>query len=135
VSHYVHVLLAVSELHRALLFLQLIVQMQTFIPPGSSQSDILKKPEHLLSFIKSVLKSAGAEQFGDSSSPGSPGKKFASLGFEDLRIVEEKDDELAADSDDEDADTADEEMIATAINLLLSLLESSPSSCSSIATC
>lgn len=108
-----------------LLYLQLILQMQTQLATDDSASSILNKPDHILSFIKHALESA--------ASPIVPRKKErrsdgGGLHLEDLRIVEEAEDAGASegDSDDEepqsDAST-DDEMVTTSLNLLLSILE------------
>jgi hypothetical protein len=96
--------------------------MQAHIPPGSSHSDILKRPVQLLSFIKTVLESARADA--TSTVDMRAERREHAVRIADLCIVEETDEDAASDSDDEDAETVDEEMITTAINLLLSILES-----------
>jgi hypothetical protein len=96
------------------------VQLQVQIPPGSERSDILKKPEQLLSFVKGALETAA------SKAPASAAAQSPSTPFDlqDLRIIGEPPEDETNDSDDEDEDTGDEDITSTAINLLLSLLES-----------
>ncbi len=87
-------------------------------------SNVLKKPEHILSFIKHALEHPGQPQQGGAKrSPSDAG-----LRMEDLRIVEDEPDELdGGDSDDEDPDAGNEEtvddMTSTAVKLLLAVLE------------
>ena len=107
-----------------LLYLQLILQMQTQLATDDSASSILNKPDHILSFIKHALESAAP------STP-SPVKERRSgsggLHLEDLRIVEKDEAEIEdGDSDDEEPESgasADDEMVTTSLNLLLSILE------------
>lgn len=122
-------ILTSNRLRSTLLYLQLVVQMQNQISAGDSSLDILKKPDHVLSFIKHALQSsqrnAPVEQ--------APSRPTASdrLKLEDLRIVdvnEEEDTASEGDSDDEDEPSvpregSDEEMTSTALTLLLSILE------------
>jgi hypothetical protein len=96
------------------------VQLQVQIPPGSERSDILKKPERLLSFIKGALETASSK----AQSQQTRHPEAGSLRLHDLCIVEESATEDFGDSDDEDEDAGDEEIVSTAINLLLSILES-----------
>lgn len=109
--------------NRTLLFLQLIMQMQNEMSGDRPATNILNQPQHILSFIKHAL---------ESSQPTVDESKSSSqtFGINSLRIVPETKNE-GGDSDDEDdeddetnpAGRRDEEMTATAINLLLSLLE------------
>ncbi|KAF8890687.1 armadillo-type protein [Infundibulicybe gibba] len=88
------------------------------VSEGTSSSNILCKPMHMLLFIKHVLE----------SSPTSirlQRRRLKELHFKpDVKNVEEEDE---GDSDDDtpgaDIVTRDDEMIETAINLLLSILE------------
>lgn len=109
---------------RTLLYLQIIIQMQTQLSDRKSSSNILYKPAHLLSFIKHVLEPVdpGPRKKHEEAKSGSVFR----LGESRLREVE---DELV-DEGDSDDDTpgseiigADHEMIETALNLLLSTLE------------
>lgn len=115
--------------------MQLIVQMQTQLADDPSSTNILKKPEHILSFVKHALDSAIAEL--SSSESYKPTKR--GLNLESFRIVDDslsEDEDLYpdADSDDERDDalvgesTADDEILPTAINLLLAILEGHSSS-------
>jgi len=102
--------------------------MQTQLATGDPASSILNKPDHILSFIKHALESAAS-----AAAPPAPTKGRANGGglhLEDLRIVEEDEDEVPeaeeGDSDDEEPELAgsgDDEMVATSVNLLLSILE------------
>lgn len=110
---------------RTLLYLQLIVQMQAQLSDNNPSANILSKPEHILSFVKQILETSHtAVPDGQASDE----RESDGLGLRDLRIVPERDELLTdGDSDDEDADDntfADDEIAVTAINLLLSLLES-----------
>jgi hypothetical protein len=106
--------------------------MQTHMAEGPSSINILKKPGHILSFIKHVFDTTQGSLL--------PANKTRSttqggLGIADLRIVDEdnSDDELFIDGDSDDEDDGDitsaeilppdDEMTTTAINLLLSILE------------
>ncbi|KAI0036174.1 hypothetical protein K488DRAFT_41568 [Vararia minispora EC-137] len=121
-----------SDPVRTLLYLQLIVQMQTQMAGDSPSTNILKKPEHILSFIKHVLEPVAAGSFGS----GQVRKTVKSgLGLEDLRIVgNDLDDDqlLDGDSDDEHdpleshSTPTDDEMVVTTVNLLLAILEANP---------
>lgn len=119
-------------LFRTLLFLQLIVQVQTQMSKdGPSSSNILSKPEHVFSFIKHALQSDSTLQNPESKT--GPNKPIVRQGMtmDDLRIVprEEQDENLDMDGDSDD-ETPDQEvaqpnndMTITALNLLLSVLE------------
>lgn len=114
---------------RTLLYLQIIIQIQTQLSGSDASSNILSKPEHILSFVKHALDAANAPAPEvDASSPGRHPRNSSGLRMEDLRLVPE--DEVVSDEGDSDDDTpgeelisADDEMTETAINLLLSLLE------------
>ncbi|KAM5540366.1 hypothetical protein V8D89_005824, partial [Ganoderma adspersum] len=112
---------------RTLLYLQLVVQMQQQLSSDDTLG-ILKKPEHILSFIKQVLAPRQSE-------PSKMGTGQAGgLRVEDLRIVpEESEDELEdGDSDDEEegiegtTERPGHDMKSTAVKLLLSVLEANP---------
>ncbi|KJA30045.1 hypothetical protein HYPSUDRAFT_125960 [Hypholoma sublateritium FD-334 SS-4] len=101
----------VKTLHK----LQIIMQMQKRLSEGTT-SNILQKPDHLLSFIFHVLDAAGMTlQAGTDAGP----PRRPRLPVEDT--LED------ADSDDEAPDSEvigpDDELIETAITLLLSILE------------
>ncbi|KAF8524594.1 hypothetical protein BU17DRAFT_74714 [Hysterangium stoloniferum] len=107
---------------RTLLYLQLIVQMQSQL-----SETVLSEPEHILSFIKSALSLAPTPR--PSAKP--PMKK--GLRLSDLRIIEPEEEIDRADSDDEDdldelgeSGGKKDEMTITAITLLLSVLEGNP---------
>ncbi|KAL1660635.1 hypothetical protein GGF50DRAFT_62802 [Schizophyllum commune] len=108
---------------RTLLLLQLVLQMQTKLS-GDATSGFLKRPAHILAFIKHTLESLDADKNKTSEKPDVTDKRL-----ETLRIVplEDGEDEAAADSDDEDENentvSPDDEMLETTVNLLLSILE------------
>lgn len=107
---------------RILLYLQIIVQMQRQLSEGTT-SNILKKPQQLLSFIYHVLESA--------ASPHSEARQTEQSGLEErLKIISttpEVEEVEEGDSDDDmpDSETLrpDDELVETAISLLLSVLE------------
>lgn len=117
---------------RTLLFLQLIVQVQTQMSKdGPSSSNILSKPEHVFSFIKHALQSDSTLR---SPEPKTGPKRLSvrqGITMNDLRIIprEEQDEDLdiGGDSDDEtpnqEGTQPENEMTITALNLLLSVLE------------
>jgi hypothetical protein len=117
---------------RTLLFLQLIVQVQTQMSKdGPSSSNILSKPEHVFSFIKHALQSDTTLQSPESQTGQKRLNVRQGMTMDDLRIVpkEEQDGDLDMD-DDSDDETPDQEvaqpnneMTTTALNLLLSVLE------------
>lgn len=95
--------------------------MQTQLSNESSTTNILRKPEHILSFVKHVL---GSYATPGTSSTLNKAKQSRGLGLEDLKIVDEAEDFEDGDSDDEPAELAgDHNMFGTAINLLLAILE------------
>ena len=118
-------------MYRTLLYLQLIVQIQDQLSSGDSAFDILKKPDHILSFIKHALQTATQKPAENSKPPAS--KAQTGLKLEDLRIVDVEDDEDSddideGDSNDEDEPSApregsDEDMTSTALNLFLAVME------------
>ncbi|TDL29980.1 hypothetical protein BD410DRAFT_817858 [Rickenella mellea] len=122
---------------RTLLRLQLILQMQTQLIDSASSTNILKKPTHILSFIKHALESGTSV---GESRQGGANKDSRSLRIADLRIVPEDDNDdmsnlppSGGDSDDEEEEVPGlegvqpgDEMSVTAINLLLALLEAHP---------
>ncbi|KAG8218849.1 hypothetical protein J3R82DRAFT_4528 [Butyriboletus roseoflavus] len=112
---------------RGLLYLQMIVQMQTELSDDSSTTNILRKPEHILSFIKHAL---GSQVVHGTPSTLQKTEHSRCLGLEDLKIVDEAEDFGDSDSDDEPgdlgSDQAENNMTGTAINLLLAILEANP---------
>ncbi|KAF9483931.1 ARM repeat-containing protein [Pholiota conissans] len=97
--------------------LQIIMQMQKRLSEGTT-SNILRKPDQLLTFIFHVLDAASLTLHGE----GNANVTVASPS------IPKQDDLLEeADSDDEDPDSEvigpDDELIETAITLLLSILE------------
>ena len=111
-----------------ILYLQLIMQMQSILTNAAGSPDVLQKPEHILLFVKHVL--ASTEK---SHSPGKLARnpQTTTLNMQDLRIVEEDHNDLSddADSDDEIPEThgilgeAEMTETAAAVNLLLAVLE------------
>ncbi|KAI9458406.1 hypothetical protein BJY52DRAFT_1204364 [Lactarius psammicola] len=111
-----------SDPLRTLLFLQLIVQVQTQMSKdGPSSSNILSKPEHVFSFIKHALQNDST--FQNPESKTGPKKPSVRLGMtmNDLRI-DDSDDETP----NQEGAQPNSEMTITALNLLLSVLEANP---------
>ncbi|KAJ3558366.1 hypothetical protein NM688_g970 [Phlebia brevispora] len=120
-----------SDPMRTLLYLQIIMKLQTQSESGESSFNILKQPEQILSFVKNALDSGREERTGPESKARKQSHEGLSLA--DLRIVEEEDEDEEpgeeGDSDDEGGGGGidlDEEMTSTALNLLLSVLEANP---------
>ena len=92
-----------------------------------SSSNILSKPEHILTFIKHALQSDTTQDAASSVDP-SPRQ---GLTMDDLRIVpkEDPDDDSGTEGDSDDETPSlqgarpNDEMTITALNLLLSVLE------------
>jgi hypothetical protein len=101
------------------------MQMQTQLAETAGPSNILSKPEHILSFIKHALTSVTTSQ--PPTNQGAQRKTKDSLGMGDLRIVPQKDDLSNNDDSDDEAHTSDTstdgEMVETAVDLLLAILE------------
>lgn len=117
----------IDDVFRTLLYLQLVVQIQIQLFTGDSSVGILRKPDHILSFIKHALDSALGQ---NEKQAVHRRQEHKGLGLEDLRIVEDEqdhEDSAGEDSDDENGETADgggdDDMTSTAVNLLLSVLE------------
>ncbi|RPD67330.1 hypothetical protein L226DRAFT_608532, partial [Lentinus tigrinus ALCF2SS1-7] len=115
-----------NEPLKTLLYLQLVLQMQMQISDDDA-SNVLKKPEHILSFVKHALENPRQPEGGGVKRSSSD----AGLRMEDLRIVEDEPDEVdEVDSDDEEPDAGNEEtvddMTTTAVKLLLAVLEANP---------
>lgn len=97
---------------------------------GTSSSNILSKPEHVLTFIKHALQSDIVQDAAPKQASVDPISRQG-LTRDDLRIVSEgdpdEDNDTEADSDDEtpglQGARPNDEMIITALNLLLSILE------------
>ncbi|KAI0326655.1 hypothetical protein GY45DRAFT_69015 [Cubamyces sp. BRFM 1775] len=113
---------------KTLLYLQLVLQIQKQLSTDDASS-VLKKPEHILTFVKHALENPrqSARNFAKQSS-SNPG-----LRMEDLRIVsddesEDESEDEEGDSDDEDGDQehGSDDMTTTAVKLLLSVLEANP---------
>ncbi|KAJ6539322.1 hypothetical protein B0H19DRAFT_961303 [Mycena capillaripes] len=98
---------------RTLLYLQLVVQMQTQLSDGPST--VLGKPTHIISFVKHALDSGGRE---------SEGKKEPAK-INPFHLDLDGSEEGDSDDDTPGADIIypDDEMIETAVNLLLAVLE------------
>lgn len=104
------------------------MQIQSQLSSDDSSMNILKKPGHILTFIKHALETATAAPVA-TSAMRQPKLKSSGVRMEDLRIVEEEEPEIEeADSDNEaeaasDVESGEDDMTATAVNLLLSILE------------
>lgn len=100
----------------------MIVQIQTQLS-DDSPTNILRKPEHILSFVKHAL----GPQAARATSTMHKAEHRHGLGLEDLKIVDKAEDLGDSDSDDEPgelgSDQAQNTMTGTAINLLLAILE------------
>ncbi|CAL1711574.1 unnamed protein product [Somion occarium] len=120
-----------SDPMRTLLYLQIVMQIQSQLSSDDSSMNILKKPGHILTFIKHALETATAAPVA-TSAMRQPKLKSSGVRMEDLRIVEEEEPEIEeADSDNEaeaasDVESGEDDMTATAVNLLLSILEANP---------
>lgn len=115
-----------DRLYSPMLYLQLIIQMQTQLAEKAGSSNILNKPEHILSFIKHALTTPIVHY--NSASEQVRHLTTDALKLEDLRIVPPEDDlSEEGDSDDEGSEapgvSADAEITETAVNLLLAILE------------
>ncbi|KAG8908162.1 hypothetical protein FRB99_008705 [Tulasnella sp. 403] len=88
-------------------------------------SAAMTKPEHVLAFISHALRTS---QENVRKGPKDGSKKGASKsGLASLRIVEEEDGESDSDDDAEDSDDeGPSDMLETALNLLLAVLEANP---------
>ncbi|KAI6047223.1 hypothetical protein EDC04DRAFT_2622339 [Pisolithus marmoratus] len=112
-----------SDPVRVLLYLQIIMQMQEEFSGDSPPQGILKKPEHVLQFVKHALEPSSTEL---------ESKSGQSLGLADLRIIPEYEPSIPEDSDSDDegpertASKPDDDTTETAINLLLATLEANP---------
>ncbi|KAK0243048.1 hypothetical protein EDD85DRAFT_877845, partial [Armillaria nabsnona] len=99
---------------KTLLYLQLIMQIQTKMSDGDGKENILKEPGHILVFVKHALEAR------DQSDPAFEKTK------DPLKFIHTEEDLGEEDSDDEDTPEYDE-MTETSVNLLLSILEANPS--------
>ncbi|KAF9222024.1 hypothetical protein BS17DRAFT_784322 [Gyrodon lividus] len=115
---------------RVLLYLQVVIQMQTQLSDNSSSTSILNKPEHILSFVKHALESPVTAT---TNTTPKKAEHPRGLGLGDLRIVRQEEDDLVkgGDSDDEEPDAVtgnqgEDDMTGTAVNLLLATLEANP---------
>jgi hypothetical protein len=98
----------------------------------SSSNNILRKPEHVLTFIKHALQSDTVQDTVPKQASVDPSSRQR-LKMNDLRIIPEddpaEDNDTEADSDDETPGLPgarpNDEMTITALNLLLSILEGS----------
>ena len=100
------------------------MQIQSRLADASSSTNILKKPDHILMFVKHALEDT---QMSKGLQTQARRPKGTGLGLGSLKIVPDSDGEVdSGDSDDEDessANTAPNEIVVTALNLLLALLE------------
>ncbi|THV08587.1 hypothetical protein K435DRAFT_772052 [Dendrothele bispora CBS 962.96] len=112
---------------KTLLYLQMIIQIQTVMSEGSSASEIFKRPTQVLEFVRQALDTPPS--LDTSSIKNQERRPQLEIGSNNHLGDDGDPDEGSdsADSDDELPDseryTADDEMTETAINLLLSLLE------------
>ncbi|KAJ7228683.1 hypothetical protein GGX14DRAFT_345713 [Mycena pura] len=111
--------LADGDPTRTLLYLQLVVQMQTRLSDGPST--ILGQPAHMISFVKHALKSRDSNH-GKKMQPSQHNPFHLGLGEPD-----EGDESDEGDSDDDtpgaDIIDPDDEMVETSVNLLLAVFE------------
>lgn len=98
--------------------------MQTQLADAGSSSNILKKPEHILTFVKHALESAGASAPRHEEAH-SVNDFAAKLRISDPPQAADVDEDGDSDDDMPDSEkfTADDEMTETSVNLLLSILE------------
>ncbi|KAG6817465.1 hypothetical protein H0H87_008633 [Tephrocybe sp. NHM501043] len=110
---------------RALLYMQIIMQMQAQLTDGKSSTNILCKPTHLLSFIKHVLEPQAIPPRILKGRHQDSGAHLNLLIHEDDTEVDELSDEGDSDDDTPGAEiiTPEGEMIETSVNLLLAILE------------
>ncbi|KAF7964709.1 hypothetical protein HWV62_3687 [Athelia sp. TMB] len=105
---------------RTMLYLQLIIQMQSQLAESEGSSNILSKPEHILSFVKHTLSTSASRE----SEPNSHHDPKV-----DTLLIVPEDDHLSEDGDSDDEDSivagtsSNDEVVDTAINLLLAILE------------
>src|SRR5882762_4394721 len=104
------------------------MQMQTQMSGEGSSKGILNEPQHILSFVLRALEAGTITSTPSNLDKEGETRQRKGLTKNDLRIVDEHDDEDGTgdgDSDDEtprlDNAKHDDEMTATAINLLLSV--------------
>ncbi|KAJ7682824.1 hypothetical protein DFH06DRAFT_306273 [Mycena polygramma] len=97
---------------RTLLYLQLVVQMQTQLSDGPST--VLGKPTHILSFVRHALESRGPEL---------EPKKPANTNPFQLDLDESDEGDSDDDTPGADIISPDDEMVETSVNLLLAVLE------------
>ncbi|TFK43559.1 hypothetical protein BDQ12DRAFT_643120 [Crucibulum laeve] len=103
-----------DPMQRIIRYLQVIMQMQKQMTEGTT-SNILRTPAHILTFIKHVLESAQSQ---DSSGVKSARSTAPKIKDEPLENSDSDDD-----MEDSEIIRPDDEMVETAINLLLSILE------------
>ncbi|KAJ7744466.1 hypothetical protein DFH07DRAFT_963690 [Mycena maculata] len=101
---------------RTLLYLQLVVQMQTQLSDGPST--ILGKPAHMLSFVKHALESRCLESEAKTPKPKKTLPYQLDLHYSDSEEGDSDDDTPGA-----DIIIPDDEMVETSVNLLLAVLE------------
>ncbi|KAF8639852.1 hypothetical protein AX17_001107 [Amanita inopinata Kibby_2008] len=117
-----------AEPVRTLLTLQITMQMQKQLSTGPSSSNLLCKPTHMLLFIKHVLETSLMESQSHVTNQrqdieGGLGRSIDVL-VVPRRTQSIEEEEVDSDDDTPDIDVAPkDEMMETAINLLLSILE------------
>ncbi|KAF8627184.1 hypothetical protein AX15_004502 [Amanita polypyramis BW_CC] len=112
---------------QTLLTLQIVMQMQKQLTTSPSSSNLLCKPAHMLQFIKHVLESSEKISL---RSIGPQSRAESDVKFRKSRLKDTENQDIgyeSGDSDDymPDSETVspNDEMVETAINLLLSILE------------
>lgn len=119
-SNVYPVLFDLIMVNRALLYLQLILQMQKHLSEGTT-SNILKRPQQMLLFVHHVLESFNASP--NVEPPIERSGLEQSLRF--IPTTKEASEEGDSDDDMPDSEVLrpDDELVETALNLLLSVLE------------
>lgn len=102
------------------------MQIQNQLASDNASTNILKKPDHILTFIKHALETAA--QPTNTPKPSLSKQASSSLRIEDLRIIDEEVIPNVGDGDSDDEgdgseDGGGDDMTTTAVNLLLSVLE------------
>jgi len=96
---------------------------------GEGSKSILNEPEHILSFVKHALETGTVVSTPSSVHKKSETQKTRGLTVNDLRVIDDDDEDKTTgrDNDDEELGSegvrSDDEMTATTLNLPLSVLE------------
>lgn len=113
---------------RVMLLLQLIIAFQSQL----DNTAILSRPRDVLEFVRHALEASGTPSstvISGTLGRGISNERSKGLLREDLRIVQEEQDdlEIGSDSDDEDNEEVEgKDMVETAVGLLLAVLEANP---------